>query len=530
MRWFVVATAASVAHSMFAPAAFAAERLIGDRPVRTLAAVHATASVTMPRSTNASRGGSLAAVSHGSMASTPAAGLTPSPTIAVATASVSPLVQLITGGFNSARIAAARAQGNLLGWAIASRKEQLVDWMLYARLNPNARDSSGLTPLLHAAIAENWSLAARLLAQGAEPDAAGPQQVTPLMIAASAGHVDTIQTLVQSGATVDASDAKGHRPLHYALATRKRGALEALLAADARVTDPDVFPLAAETRDWSFIGPVLERFDSRAWDLHARVLLEQTIRMKQVDQLRLLLAKHKGPATLEGAKDPLLAYAVVRNDLELARLLLQAGADPNITLPAKPEDRLLNLVPYKTLKHYLTYEPGMNLMTVAAGMGHAEMIRLLLAHGAERNRATKSKHRLVPLYFAAWGNHVEALQTLIGNAPKPDQMRIEISLTSQEATLYKNGVPVFRTEISSGQSETPTPTGQYVVTDKKRHHVSNLYDAKMPFFMRLSCKDFGMHEGHLPGYPASHGCIRLPGDSARKLFREVPIGTLVTIR
>jgi hypothetical protein len=69
-----------------------------------------------------------------------------------------------------------------------------------------------------------------------------------------------------------------------------------------------------------------------------------------------------------------------------------------------------------------------------------------------------------------------------------------------------------------------------VVTDKKTFHISNLYHAKMPFFMRLSCKDFGMHEGELPGYPASHGCIRLPGDSARKLFKEVPIGTLVTIR
>jgi lipoprotein-anchoring transpeptidase ErfK/SrfK len=155
---------------------------------------------------------------------------------------------------------------------------------------------------------------------------------------------------------------------------------------------------------------------------------------------------------------------------------------------------------------------------------------LLIAHGAEKNRPTRSKHRLVPLYFAAWGNHVQCLQTLIDKAPTPAQVRIEISLSAQQATLYKNGLAVLRTEISSGQAETPTPTGQFVVTDKKRHHVSSLYPAKMPFFMRLSCKDFGMHEGHLPGYPASHGCIRLPGDSARKLFRDVPIGTLVTIR
>ena len=108
-------------------------------------------------------------------------------------------------------------------------------------------------------------------------------------------------------------------------------------------------------------------------------------------------------------------------------------------------------------------------------------------------------------------------------------MRIEISLSAQRATFYKDGVPYFRTEISSGQPETPTKTGRFVVTDKKVYHVSNLYDAKMPYFMRLSCGDFGMHEGELPGYPASHGCIRLPRESARKLFKQVPIGTLVTI-
>ena len=67
------------------------------------------------------------------------------------------------------------------------------------------------------------------------------------------------------------------------------------------------------------------------------------------------------------------------------------------------------------------------------------------------------------------------------------------------------------------------------MTDKKIDHVSTIYKVKMPYFMRLNCRDFGMHEGVVPDYPASHGCIRLPADAARKLFKEVPIGTLVTI-
>jgi lipoprotein-anchoring transpeptidase ErfK/SrfK len=52
----------------------------------------------------------------------------------------------------------------------------------------------------------------------------------------------------------------------------------------------------------------------------------------------------------------------------------------------------------------------------------------------------------------------------------------------------------------------------------------------MPYFMRLSCLDFGMHEGVVPNYPASHGCIRLPSEAARKLFAEIPVGTLVTVQ
>ena len=52
----------------------------------------------------------------------------------------------------------------------------------------------------------------------------------------------------------------------------------------------------------------------------------------------------------------------------------------------------------------------------------------------------------------------------------------------------------------------------------------------MPFFMRLNCRDFGMHEGVVPDHPASHGCIRLPGEIARRLFKEIPVGTLVSIR
>src|SRR5438034_619132 len=73
-------------------------------------------------------------------------------------------------------------------------------------------------------------------------------------------------------------------------------------------------------------------------------------------------------------------------------------------------------------------------------------------------------------------------------------------------------------------------TGQFVITNKERNHRSTIYKVDMPYFMRLSCLDFGMHAGIVPNYPASHGCIRLPSEAARKFFSEIPIGTLVTVQ
>ncbi len=494
------------------PSGFAQDATKSVSPVRAVAAVNTVASITKaPPAVRA-----------------PLNSLQPAKSV-TATHSAG-LLQFAIGAAGHVRAMFASAQGNLLAWAIASRQQRLVDWLLYAGINPNGRDATGLTPLLHATTFKDWALAARLLAAGADPNPAGPQAITPLMMAAFAGETSVMHAILEKGGQIDAADSKGLRALHYAINARKADVAHVLLAAKASVTQPDIFPLAANTKDWNFIGPVLDRYEGRAWDLPARVVFEDALRAKQIDQIRILLAKHRGAITPEGCKDPLMAYAVIRNDLETVGLLLRAGADPNTVLPGKAEERLLAFVPYKTLRHYLTDEPGMNLMTIAAGMGHNEMLRLLISFGAEKNQTTKSKYRLIPLYFAAWGGHAECIQTLIGNAPTPEQYRIEVSLTSQQATFYKNGVAAFRTQISSGTSEKPTPTGTFVVTDKKRYHTSNLYDAKMPFFMRLSCKDFGLHEGYIPGYPASHGCIRLPGESARKLFREVPIGTLVTIR
>ena len=134
---------------------------------------------------------------------------------------------------------------------------------------------------------------------------------------------------------------------------------------------------------------------------------------------------------------------------------------------------------------------------------------------------------------------------------------VRISLSQQRAFFYKDGQLAGMSRISSGREGRNTVTGNFRIIQKDLNHVSSLfcdyvdangnviqkdvdtskdpkpkgaiYDgAKMPYFMRI-VGGTGMHEGYLPGYPASHGCIRMPGFMAEAFFRSVQVGTPVTI-
>jgi ankyrin repeat protein len=425
-------------------------------------------------------------------------------------------------------------QGNAFAKATALKNERVVELFLRAASDPNRADEMSRTPLFHATATRDWPLAKRLLEAGADPKTPDREGVTPLMLTAAHGHLETIAALLERQAGTNAIDRSGRTALHYAIAARQFDAMQHLLNAGAPL-DPrgadgrDAFAVAVNTSQWKFIDPLLDRIKGRKWDPAARSALQLTINSRDTARMRTLMAKHVGPPSPEGCKDPLLAYAVAANNLDLARLLLEAGTDPNTTLDSPAEARLLAYPMPKVLRHYLAEEEGMTVLMMAAGLGYNDMLNLLISKGAERYRPTRSKHRLVPLYFAAWGDHADCLQSLIDDAPSSEAVRVEVSLNSQRVTLYKNGAAALSADISSGRRGYATPTGRFVVTDKKQHHVSSIYKVKMPYFLRLSCRDFGLHEGYVPDYPASHGCIRVPADTARKLFKEVPIGTLVTI-
>lgn len=118
-------------------------------------------------------------------------------------------------------------------------------------------------------------------------------------------------------------------------------------------------------------------------------------------------------------------------------------------------------------------------------------------------------------------------QTLQADFP----LLVTVSLDGQNLSVYRGVERVLRSPISSGKQGHETPTGIFSTLEKRRHHASNIYsDAPMPFMQRLTWSGIALHEsGHVPPYPASHGCIRLPTETAKTLFSDLHVGTHVVV-
>lgn len=416
----------------------------------------------------------------------------------------------------------------------AARRTAIIDHCFTSNLDANVPATPGQVALVIAALKQDWKTVLRMLDAGASVETADDTGVTPLMAAAMQGNVGILRTLLERHASVDFTDPAGRCALHYAITAGKLEAVQLLLPLvsnleGASAAGNDLLTMALKTGDMKIFQTVLERFPATLqWTANTRAALETALHADMKEQVRLLLSKHPAPPTREGGTVPLIAYAIASDDATLFHTLLACGSDPNIVLPKACEKDFMSLLKSKYLRLYIQEETGINLLMLAAGLGKADYVRALLDAGADRNRATP-REKMLPLYFAAWSENWQSLQMLLGGGPMPDQLRVEISLAKQNMAVIKDGVTVFTTQCSTGRQGFTTPPGQYVITDKDRDHRSTIYKCAMPYFMRLNCRDFGMHEGVVPTYPASHGCIRLPSDAARKLFVEIPVGTVVMI-
>jgi hypothetical protein len=107
---------------------------------------------------------------------------------------------------------------------------------------------------------------------------------------------------------------------------------------------------------------------------------------------------------------------------------------------------------------------------------------------------------------------------------------VVIGIEEQLAYVYRGGKLLGISTVSTGKRGKGTPTGEFTILQKKVFHRSNLYsNAPMPYMQRLTWTGIAMHAGQLPGYPASHGCIRFPADFAKKLYDATEMGGAVRI-
>ena len=87
---------------------------------------------------------------------------------------------------------------------------------------------------------------------------------------------------------------------------------------------------------------------------------------------------------------------------------------------------------------------------------------------------------------------------------------IVASITEQVAYVYRNGIRIARSSVSTGRPGHRTPTGVFTILEKEVHHTSSIYkDAEIPYMERVTWGGIAPHAGDLPGYPDSHGCVRL---------------------
>ena len=418
--------------------------------------------------------------------------------------------------------------------AIAQHNAVILDLALATGADPNASDADGHTPLLVATVQKDLALVQRLLQLGADVDLPDRTGRTPLMVAAAAGHLDLLQPLLARSQRPEAVDGDGLSAAHYAIRARKFDSFQLLWTRMAQTgkagaAGPGLVGPALASGDMPTIRSVIDRLENGLeWTTATQEALRFALTSGDLDLIRMLLSKHAAAPTVKGETTPLLAQAIAAGDASTFRALLAAGADPNTLLPTPSEKRFVKQLPGEDLRGYVRADRGMTVLMLAAGLGKTEYVRALLDAGADRNRQT-ARYKMLALYFAAHTHESKCVQMLLGRGPTREQLRVEISLATQRASVFKDGVQILQTSVSTGRKGFDTPAGEYVITDKNRNHVSSVYHVEMPFFMRLNCRDFGLHAGNVPSYPASHGCIRVPADVAKKLFSEIPVGTVVTI-
>ena len=232
-------------------------------------------------------------------------------------------------------------------------------------------------------------------------------------------------------------------------------------------------------------------------------------------------------AQTDPLKESQLIEAIAAKNEKLCEALLEDW--PPCALEKTNAPLLLDNTHPKNLQNLGKDDTGITALHIAAANGNTKLVEALLQAGADRFPQTR-RYKCLPVELALENNHFETARVLMRAPKEAEDYRVEITLQEQKLTVRHKETQILTAEISSGRKGKPTQKGAFLIAEKDRDHRSNLYhNAPMPWFNRLSWTAAGIHQGNLPGYPASHGCIRTTNAAAKFIYNTCPIGTLVTI-
>lgn len=479
----------------------------------------------------------------------------------------------------------------LLPWAIRHGRMAFVRTLMTNGADPHQKDADG-SPLLHVAMAAGRKkLAMELIRLGADCGSTNAAGESSLVIALRRGWLDQVGPLVRAGADPNLPDRDGLTPLARAIETRdfdlarqlwKLGAVPHVDRLHRELAE------AYEAREREKVGWLL-RFGAHPSPSPDRCLVRRAIADDELGYLHLFLGYTPVPdellheACLRGHRDLaalLLAHganpnpgrapfldtpfhaAVVRGGDALALQLLEAGAHPdlrgahrvpplltaiargrpgtvkalvergvdvNAPLATPVDEGFIETVKGATMRWLLRKDRRITPIMLAVDSGSVETTRVLLEKGARKHVWTR-RHSIWPINIAARNSDVPMMRLLLGKDPYVEERQVLVDLSEQQLRVFgTSGEEIFTTRISTGKKGYRTRTGMFAVTNRYRHWTSTIYNAGMPYFQRLSCSDFGFHQGYVPGYPASHGCIRVPSGKASKLFQLLDLGDRVKI-
>ena len=412
---------------------------------------------------------------------------------------------------------------------IAVRDSSLLGLLLQAGADPN-RSGAGREPAVHAAIRGRWTEGMRMLAQAKAdfslPDATGS---TPLATAFAANDQELLGWLLSLGADPAARNARAQLLVEEAAATGRGSAAKLLL--DYGSPAGNALYIACGRGESAMASLLLacgvapNACRPPAFDAPLGAALRS-----RNDALAAALIAHGASinTSLAEGQSPLL-LAIATGCHRSVKCLLDRGANPNAPFRYPVSPAFIRQVRPGTMQWELRMDRNLTALMLAADAGVPQAVTHLVKAGAKRSVATRLS-RLGPLNFAAEHEDVKTQRALLGADPEREDRRIVICLSEQRARVYDlAGTVIFDTKVSTGRKGFATRTGDFVITDKYRTWTSTIYHASMPYFQRLSCADFGIHLGAVPGYPSSHGCIRVPPDKAPQLYALTRVGDHVQI-